>query len=116
MHLRRAWKKTNSLASPATSTGTITVDEAWAPRTLPSLAESTRCADWKTGQRPLYQTVKAKIYPPGLNTILGTAMFEFAAGLSKPGLSLSLPDEFHPYTVQSFEDANVIQPDYHGLR
>ena len=64
----------------------------------------------------LYQTAKAKIYPPGLNTILGTAMFEFAAGLQKPGLSHCLPDEFHPYTVQSFEDANVIQPDYHGLR
>ena len=61
-----------------------------------------------------YQTAKAKVYPPGLNRVLGQAMFSFAAKLSTGTEDRQLPTEFHPFLQQTFEEHTVIQPDYHG--
>jgi hypothetical protein len=41
-------------------------------------------------------------------------MYEFAAALTDNKVEEAIPNEFHPYTYQSFEDASVIQPDFHG--
>ena len=60
-----------------------------------------------------YQTAKAKVYPPGLNLILGNAMYAFAHELANGAEATELPEEFHPYLQQSFEDTTVVQPDYH---
>ena len=63
-----------------------------------------------------YQTAKAKVYPPGLNQILGNAMFSFAASLANDSLATQLPPDFSPFLEQSFEDIGVVQPDFHGPR
>ena len=104
MHLRRAWKKTNYLASPATSTGTITVDEAWAPRTLPSLAESTRCADWKTGQRPLYLACPMS-FTPILSRVLKmqTSSNQITTVCVEPG-TVSMSPECHTGAAAGMEN------------
>ena len=61
-----------------------------------------------------YQTSKAKVYPAGLNLVLGQAMFSFAASFTHPEVNSQLPEEFHPFLQQRFEDIEVVQPDFHG--
>ena len=61
-----------------------------------------------------FQTAKAKVYPKGLNVVLGQAMFDFAYSLANGSEATELPEVFHPYTHQCIEEAHVVQPDYHG--
>eukprot|EP00435_Cladocopium_sp_Y103_P046244 s495_g13.t1 len=59
-------------------------------------------------------TAKAKVYPPGLNLVLGRAMFAFAQSIAAPTQATELPSVFQPYTEQAFADDSTVQPDYHG--
>ena len=61
-----------------------------------------------------FNTAKAKIYPPGLNAILGSAMHSFAEKLVANGNNTEWPKAFAPYLEQQFLDHDVIQPDNHG--
>ena len=61
-----------------------------------------------------YQTSKAKVYPAGLNQVIGQAMFSFAASLATDAIDTQLPAEFEPFLEQSFENIDIIQPDFHG--
>eukprot|EP00435_Cladocopium_sp_Y103_P043513 s216_g12.t1 len=61
-----------------------------------------------------FQTSKAKIYPHGLNLILGRAMFHFAHKLAGEQVESRLPEIFEPYTVQQFAESGIVQPDFHG--
>ena len=61
-----------------------------------------------------FHTAKAKVYPYGLNKILGEALFQAATQWSDLDVAQSLPDDFTPYLEQSCHDAAVVQPDYHG--
>ena len=61
-----------------------------------------------------FHTAKAKVYPYGLNKILGEALFQAATQWSDLDVAHSLPDDFTPYLEQSCHDAAVVQPDYHG--
>ena len=61
-----------------------------------------------------FHTAKAKVYPYGLNRILGDALFQAATQWTKLAVTQELPMEFHAYLEQSCHDSTVIQPDYHG--
>jgi len=61
-----------------------------------------------------FQTAKAKIYPYGLNLVLGQAMHAFAVDHCTDKVAAELPDEFAPYTEQFFMDHTEVQRDYHG--
>ena len=61
-----------------------------------------------------FHTAKAKVYPHGLNYILGKAMFNAAKALAPHCPEADLPTEMEPYLEQSCQDATVVQPDYHG--
>jgi hypothetical protein len=61
-----------------------------------------------------FHTAKAKVYPYGLNKILGEALFNAAMQWSHLEVADTLPPDFHPYLEQSCHDAGVVQPDYHG--
>lgn len=61
-----------------------------------------------------FQTSRAKIYPAGLNKVLGTAMYRFAASLATSGCDKELPDVFAELVEQQVFCEDVIQPDYHG--
>ena len=61
-----------------------------------------------------FNTAKAKIYPPGLHEILGSAMYSFAEKLVADGINTEFPEAFVPYLEQQFFDHDVIQPGYHG--
>ena len=84
---------------------------------------SGRCDHLPGAHQPLigkqsdgsYQTARAKVYPPGLNQILGEQMFSFAASLTNDTIDQTLPAEYHPFLEQCFEDTSVVQPDYHGM-
>ena len=61
-----------------------------------------------------FHTSKAKVYPAGLNTVIGTEMFNFAMHFLDCCADPVLPEVLLPYLEQSFMDHNTIQPDYHG--
>ena len=61
-----------------------------------------------------FHTAKAKVYPFGLNKILGEEMFRSAMQWHHLNVAETLPEEFTPYLEQSSHDPSVIQPDYHG--
>ena len=61
-----------------------------------------------------FNTAKAKVYPYGLNRLLGTAMFRAAAKLAGYCSTTELPEELEPYLEQSHQEQGVVQPDYHG--
>ena len=61
------------------------------------------------------QTSKAKVYPVGLNTRIGTEMFSFAVNFLDGCKEQVLPEVFFPDLEQSFMDHNALQPDYHGV-
>ena len=61
-----------------------------------------------------FHTAKAKVYPYGLNKILGEALFKAAMQWSDLDVVDTLPEDFLPYLEQSCHDAGVVQPDYHG--
>ena len=61
-----------------------------------------------------FQTSKAKIYPEGLNDIIGTAMFRFALQHDSNAVESTLPQDFFPYLEQSFQAHDTVQPDFHG--
>lgn len=61
-----------------------------------------------------FHTAKAKVYPYGLNKVLGDALFNAAMQWAQQEVQDTLPPEFTPYMEQSCHDGDVIQPDYHG--
>ena len=61
-----------------------------------------------------FNTAKAKVYPRGLNDILGRAMCQFAIDLQHEHLDEEIPQELAPFTNDCFAPASEIQPDYHG--
>lgn len=61
-----------------------------------------------------FHTAKAKVYPYGLNQILGCALFRAAAKLADHSTQVTLPQELEPYLEQCHQEAAVVQPDYHG--
>ena len=61
-----------------------------------------------------FQTAKAKIYPQKLNQILSTGMFQFAQQMHHEDVERQLPEDFEPYTEMQFQEAHVVQPDFHG--
>ena len=81
-----------------------------------------RCNHPKDHQGPLigkqsdgsFQTAKAKIYPCGMNQIIGTAMFEFAVQFADCAIEADMPVDFAPYREQSCQESDIVQPDFHG--
>ena len=62
-----------------------------------------------------FQTARAKIYPPGLNAVLGEEMVNFAEKLALASHADALPDEFAIFDrLQEYADTTVVQRDYHG--
>ena len=61
-----------------------------------------------------FHTAKAKIYPEGMNEILGTAMFKFAVQFVDCASESILRPEFVPCLEQSFREHSTVQPDFHG--
>ena len=61
-----------------------------------------------------FHTAKAKVYPYGLNKILGEALFDAAVQWQHLDIATDLPKEFTPYLEQSCHAPEVVQPDYHG--
>jgi hypothetical protein len=61
-----------------------------------------------------FHTAKAKVYPYGLNKILGEALFDAAVQWAHLDITDQLPEEFTPYLEQSCHAPEVVQPDYHG--
>ena len=61
-----------------------------------------------------FNTAKAKVYPPGLNRILGEEMYRFAVTLTAPATSAEIPAVFAEFQQHQIFDANTVQPDYHG--
>eukprot|EP00438_Fugacium_kawagutii_P023631 Skav205987 [mRNA] locus=scaffold442:1074405:1084446:- [translate_table: standard] len=61
-------------------------------------------------------TGRGKIYPRGLNEILGRGLARFVRSLGpyEHVLSSQLPQEFEIFQQDIHEHANVVQPDYHG--
>ena len=60
-----------------------------------------------------YNTAKAKIYPPGLNAVLGEELCHFAASLGTEGRDTTLPSVFAPLLSQQQFDNLTVQPDFH---
>ena len=61
-----------------------------------------------------FHTAKAKVYPYGLNKILGEALFDAATPWQHLNIATDLPAEFTPYLEQSCHAPEIVQPDYHG--
>ena len=61
-----------------------------------------------------FNTAKAKVYPPGLNRILGEEMYRFAVTLTAPATDAEIPAVFAEFQQRQIFDANTVQPDYHG--
>ena len=61
-----------------------------------------------------FHTAKAKVYPYGLNKILGEALFDAATQWQHLNIATDLPAEFTPYLEQSCHAPEIVQPDYHG--
>ena len=91
-------------------------------RSLLALGRGGRCDHHRGAHQALigkqedgtFQTAKAKIYPYGLNLVLGQAMHAFAVDHYTDKVAAVLPDEFAPYTEQFFMDHTEVQRDYHG--
>jgi hypothetical protein len=68
------------------------------------------------GRQPdgTFNTAKAKVYPYGLNRILGSGLFKAAERWVSVATEKQLPAELAPYLEQSCHDESVVQPDYHG--
>ena len=65
-------------------------------------------------QQGEFRTAVGKIYPIGLNQALGRAVCRFArTTLDFKLLHQGLPDDFHCFRQQIFEDQQTVQPDYH---
>lgn len=62
-----------------------------------------------------FRTAVGKIYPVGLNQLLGRAVCRFAREtFSGELLHRELPESFFCFRHQIFEDQGAVQPDYHG--
>ena len=62
-----------------------------------------------------FQTARAKVYPPGLNNIIGHEMFLFAKQFDSTTVARTLPEDFDVFESQQlYAEASMVQPDYHG--
>ena len=62
----------------------------------------------------VFNTARAKIYPPGLNKELADGMVDFAIALGTEGRAAALPEVFATIYSQQLLDDCTVQPDYHG--
>ena len=61
-----------------------------------------------------FHTAKAKVYPPGLNRVLGEEMYRSAVQLLTDSTAVALPSVFEEFHSRQFYSADAVQPDYHG--
>ena len=61
-----------------------------------------------------FHTAKAKVYPPGLNRILGDEMYRFDRSLVAAGTAQRLPAVFDTFEQMQIFDSATVQPDFHG--
>ena len=61
-----------------------------------------------------FMTARAKIYPPGLNSLLGRAIVAFVAKRHSDFSATDLPSELLPFRNHLFAANHVVQPDFHG--
>ena len=61
-----------------------------------------------------YNTARAKVYPTGLNELLGCAMYHFAASMITSEIEHTLPDVFRSLADEQVFGRDEIQPDFHG--
>ena len=61
-----------------------------------------------------FHTSRAKVYPKGLNVILGEELYRFATQLGASHVQNSMPEAFATLAGEQLFCESLIQPDYHG--
>ena len=61
-----------------------------------------------------FHTARAKVYPEGLNRVLGEELYSFATALGAEATDECMPAVFAQMLSQQCFDEETIQPDFHG--